>query len=224
MRWQWSHARLTLRLTGAELLRSSFGISAVVLLATSMVAAAAAAAAIVEQTTFEDNGRIRRLTSRVRDLRADGSGQMKIWGRSCVTWGAYVGPRSVSAKQFRPGGILVTESHDLNLLCIHAPSRSEINSSAISEDAIVNSIIHGCMGAPKDWLADRGGHLRSAPGFRRRHSPSAPHATPIIALMAKVQVKLLKFTPAIRTTLCADQRSVWCTSTPVSSPLLGYAL
>jgi hypothetical protein len=29
MRWQWSQARLTLRLTGAELLRSSFGISAV---------------------------------------------------------------------------------------------------------------------------------------------------------------------------------------------------
>lgn len=29
MRWQWSHARLTLRLTGAEALRSSFGVSAV---------------------------------------------------------------------------------------------------------------------------------------------------------------------------------------------------
>lgn len=35
MRWQWSHARLTRRLTGAELLRSSFGMSAV---AGSMVA------------------------------------------------------------------------------------------------------------------------------------------------------------------------------------------
>ena len=29
IRWQWSHARLTLRLTGAELLRSSFGVSVV---------------------------------------------------------------------------------------------------------------------------------------------------------------------------------------------------
>jgi hypothetical protein len=29
IRWQWSQARLTLRLTGAEPLRSSFGISAV---------------------------------------------------------------------------------------------------------------------------------------------------------------------------------------------------
>lgn len=28
IRWQWSQARLTLRFTGAELLRSSFGISA----------------------------------------------------------------------------------------------------------------------------------------------------------------------------------------------------
>jgi hypothetical protein len=64
----------------------------------------------------------------------------KIWGRSCVTWGAYVGPRSVSAKQFRPGGILVAKSHDLNLLCVHASSRSEISSSVISEDAIVNSL------------------------------------------------------------------------------------
>jgi hypothetical protein len=35
MRWQWSQARLTLRLTGAELLRSSFGMSAA---ADSMVA------------------------------------------------------------------------------------------------------------------------------------------------------------------------------------------
>jgi hypothetical protein len=39
------------------------------------------------------------------------------------------------------------------------------------EDAIVDStIIHGCMEAGEDWLADLVGHLRSAPGFRRRHS------------------------------------------------------
>jgi hypothetical protein len=81
-----------------------------------------------------------------------------------------VGPRSVSAKQSRPGGILVTKSHDLNLLCVHAPSRSEITSSVISEDAIVNSSAHGCMEHLRDWLADLGGHLRSAPGFLRRHS------------------------------------------------------
>jgi hypothetical protein len=81
-----------------------------------------------------------------------------------------VGPRSVSAKLLRPEGILVAKSHDLNLLCVHAPSRSEINSSVISEDAIVNSSNHGCMERLKDWLADLGGHLRSAPGFRRRHS------------------------------------------------------
>ena len=37
MRWQWSHARLTLRLTGAEPLRSCFGMSAA---AGSIVAAA----------------------------------------------------------------------------------------------------------------------------------------------------------------------------------------
>lgn len=69
-----------------------------------------------------------------------------------------MGPRSVSAKQFRAGGILVAESHDLNLLCVHASSRSEITSSVISEDAIVNSTTHGCMERLKDWLADLGGH------------------------------------------------------------------
>jgi hypothetical protein len=46
---------------------------------------------------------------------------------------------------FRARGILVTKSHDLNLLCVPAPSRSETNSSVISEDVIGNSSIHGCM-------------------------------------------------------------------------------
>jgi hypothetical protein len=160
MRWQWSQARLTRRLTGAELLRSSFGMSAV---AGSMVAIV-----VCRKKRNRCQCRLTRgvSTSKSGRKRSDNG---KIWGRSCVTWGAYVGPRSVSAKQFRPGGILVAESHDLNLLCVHASSRSEITSSVISEDAIVNSTTHGCMERLQDWLADLGGHLRSAPGFRRRH-------------------------------------------------------
>lgn len=62
---------------------------------------------------------------------------------------AYVGLGALVQSDFRTGGILVTKSHDLNLSCIHAPSRSEINSSVISEDAIVNSSVHGCMGRCK---------------------------------------------------------------------------